>query len=129
MEERKIVQNILPTSSQYWKVGSLSTSGGQISDNSKRLRTKDYIPIESQKDYFCNIQNSQYKFVNIQYYDITEKWLADQNNISEIYGYQTKEITTPINTAYIKVVLRRTDEANITIEEFDNIGVTIIEKS
>lgn len=128
MAETTIIKNILPTDVNSWEIGTLRLDTGLPMENAARLRTKDFVPLESLGVYYCIIQNSNYSFVNVQYYNSNKQRITSANHISEINNHQTAEIVIPQNTAYIKVVVRRKDGNNISLSEFDNIKPIIAKK-
>lgn len=107
---------------------NVTVNTGLPMENAARLRTKDFVPLESLGVYYCIIQNSNYSFVNVQYYNSNKQRITSANDISEINNHQTAEIVIPQNTAYIKVVVRRKDGNNISLSEFDNIKPIIAKK-
>lgn len=121
-------KNILPMETEEWEIGSLTTGTGQPNATNARLRTKNFIAIESLKNYYCNIENTDYKFVNVQYYNKDKERITSQEDISTINNHQNAEIATPEDTAYIKVVVRRTDGNNITLTELEHINPSIIKR-
>lgn len=125
LEIKGNIKNILSTETEEWELGTLTTSTGQVNNSTTRLRTKDYIEVKPSTNYYCNIINQSYCFTNIHYFTADKIWINNQDNISSINGVSTKKITTPENTAYIKVVVRRTDGAEMTLTEIGNIKPTI----
>lgn len=128
LEIKGNIENVLPITTENWEVGSLTTGTGQPNATNARLRTKNFIAIESLENYYCNIENTDYKFVNVQYYNADMERITSQEDISSMNNCQNKDITTPENTAFIKVVVRRTDGAEMTLAEIENINPIIIKK-
>ena len=110
--------NILYSEEKYWEVGSLEGTTGQLMENSTRLRTKELMAIDELTKYYCSLENSNYVFVNIHYYNLNKVWITAQQSISDnINNHQNQNFTTPENAKYFKLVIKKIDETEINLSD------------
>lgn len=118
--------NLLPNNSNDWIQGRI-TNGVYVEDETK-IVTKDYIGVNGDSLY-CEIQNKNYCFVNIWYFDSNKNVLAEAYNYSsnKINGSSNIRIDMPTETKYIRVIIRKIDETLITTEEIETIKASVSE--
>ncbi len=110
--------NILYSEEKYWEVGSLDGLTGQPIEKSTRLRTKEFMAINELTDYYCSLENSNYVFVNIHYYNLNKAWITAQQSISDnINEHQNQSFTTPENANFFKLVIKKVDETDINLSD------------
>lgn len=110
--------NILYSEEKYWEVGSLEGLTGQPIEKSARLRTKEFMAINELTDYYCSLENSNYVFVNIHYYNLNNEWITAQQSISDnINDHQNQSFTTPENAKFFKLVIKKVDETNMSLSD------------
>ncbi len=113
--------NIIPTNQDDWEQGAIVPTTGIGQDSTKRIRTKDFIDIVENEDYFISLQDEQYCFLNIILYTSDEKYLGQYYNISSsIKGATAMKMVFPINCKKIKVTIRKKDnDSDIKTEEIN----------
>lgn len=82
---------------EEWESGSIEPNG-TTSQNSARIRSKNFIPCEESKDYFL-FSNGYGIFV--YFYDENKQYLS-KNTGTENNGLKNEIFKTPENTSYIK---------------------------
>lgn len=101
-----------------WEVGGIA-SNGNYNTNTNRLRTKYIIPVPLKMAVSGN-----YRFVCAQY----DKKLNFIANYPSAYVAEVLPSDLNPSTAYIRFVLKRTDDASIGISEGNNLIATGIEE-
>ena len=118
-------ENILPNTSSAWEQGSINYNTGETMDSTTRLRTKDYFEM-STGTYQIKIENSNYCFLNIMYYDTNKNFIIAQSSVVSIDGLQTATITvTNSSIKYAKCTIRKTSDATITASDVETAKPTI----
>lgn len=121
--EINLGKNLLPTSPEDWEQGSLDTNNGTNATNVDRLRTKDYIPVNIDTDYYISLKSTDYKLINIWTYDSNKQGIYNYYSSvdDQISGTQGLKIKFPSsissNVKYIRVIIRRTDFTSVTADE------------
>lgn len=114
-------KNILPTDVGNWEQGAISN--GVNGTSTTRIRTNCFIPIKANTEYYVSVQNKNYSFLNIHYYDTNKNFVTDAyNSYSQINGATGLAIKTPSGVAFARVVLRNADNTTtITASEVSSI--------
>lgn len=114
-------KNILPTDVGNWEQGAISN--GVNGTSTTRIRTNCFIPIKADTEYYVSVQNKNYSFLNIHYYDTNKNFVTDAyNSYSQINGATGLAIKTPSGVAFARVVLRNADNTTtITASEVSSI--------
>ena len=113
-------KNNIPTQESAWEQGTILSSNGENSSSTTRIRTIGYYPI-TQGDYYLSIQNNNYCWLNILYYDNNNNYITSQFSISSVDGMQNAQISIPDNVAYFRAIIRKTDDSTITTTEIETI--------
>ena len=113
------VQNLLPTDENAWEQGTINTATGENQDSTIRIRTINYYPIKNDIDYYISVQDTDYCFLNILLYDISQNYINQYYAISSSISGATSlkiNIKSSIipNVAYMKVTLRKSGNASST---------------
>ena len=113
--------NILPTNVVDWEQGTISS--GLNNDNTKRIRTKDYIEVKPIVDYYISVKNKDYCFVNIAMYKEDETYINAYLNVvdSAINGAQGLKLNFPEDCEKIRIIIKKVDETDITAVEITDI--------
>lgn len=120
--------NILYSEEKYWEIGSLESTTGQPMENNTRLRTKEFIPLEEQEDYFASTENSNYVWLNIHYYNSKKEFITTQQTITDnVNGNTNVSILPPQGTKYLKAIIRKTDNGEMNLPDV-SIAKTMIVK-
>lgn len=103
-------KNLIPTSVSDWEQGTISSADGTNSSSTKRIRTKEYYPINNDTNYYISINGTNGKFLNIHFYDVNYKYLGNYYSIDgSISGATNKLINVSSaslpNIAYMRPVL------------------------
>lgn len=111
-----------------WEQGSISAQNGSNMDNNTRLRTKDYYPITA-GTYYLKIQDNNYVWTNIEYYNESKNFLYAQGDVKSITGLQESAITiTSQNVKYLRAVIKHSDNTSVVLPEYiETIKPTIQE--
>jgi len=80
---------------EEWELGSYDSDNGEKIETTNYYRSKNFIRVFPNKDYFWAQQNATWKRIN--FYD------ANRNFISYTNGYANSVFTTPANCAYITI--------------------------
>lgn len=113
------VQNFLPTDENAWEQGTINTATGENQDSTIRIRTINYYPIKNDIDYYISVQDTDYCFLNILLYDISQNYINQYYAISSSISGATSlkiNIKSSIipNVAYMRVTLRKSGNASST---------------
>ncbi len=103
--------NLISNSSEDWEQGTMSED--ELTSSTTRIRTKNYFDIKNAKEITCNLINTNYQILNVHFYGENYEYL---NNCSAMYDYSNFNLKTmklPTGTKYIKVVVRRSNNATI----------------
>lgn len=121
--------NYLPADENEWVQGTLNY-GFEKADNT-RIRTKNYLPAIATKQTISMIKNQGYAYANIWYYDANKTYISNQYALSgeKTTNFNQLTFTPPGETAYIKVVIRKTDGSEISTSEISNIKPKLEEGS
>ena len=111
-----------------WEQGSISAQNGSNMDNNTRLRTKDYYPITA-GTYYLKIQDNNYVWTNIEYYNESKNFLYAQGDVKSITGLQESAITiTSQNVKYLRAVIKHSNNTSVMLPEYiETIKPTIQE--
>ena len=113
--------NLLPTTTDGWEQGTIDN--GASEDNTTRIRTKDYCPIQH-CEYTLWLSNSDnYVFRNIFYYDSDKKYINNQFVLdgSKQATFTNLTFTPPTTAKYCKVVIARKDNTTLTTDSIVDI--------
>lgn len=87
---------------EEWELGGISSTSGDNSSDSTRIRSKNYIPLDLGVEYYCKSVNT----VGARYYDSSKNFISSGN-------IANKNFTPPSNAFYLRfVVLDCTSYAN-----------------
>lgn len=113
--------NIIPTNSSDWEQGTISN--GVDTSSTTRIRSKSFIDIMADKDYYISIYNNQYCFVNIVLYNDNGGYLGVYTTYdSKINGAQSLKINFPTDTKKVRFIIRNLDNvSDISPSEIDTI--------
>ena len=81
---------------EQWENGGISSSTGNNTSDSNRIRSKGYIPILPNTTYYCKAPQTS---VNILYYDADKNYLSQYNTSR---GNNVFPISTVAGAAYIR---------------------------
>ena len=113
--------NYLPTDESDWEQGAVSSSNGENTNNTARLRTKDFIDIPNNQCY-VSMQNTNYAFVNILMYDKSGTFINAYGNIDySLVGSKSLAVTFPSECKKIKVVVKKANDSTILPSEISTI--------
>ena len=113
--------NIIPTNSSDWEQGTITN--GTNASSMTRIRTKDFIDIIDNEDYYVSIQNTQYCFLNIILYKEDKTYIGQYyNSDNAINGAKYLKINLPTDTKKIRVIIRKIDN----ISNISPIDIEII---
>ena len=122
VEELVENRNFIPSSPDRWIQGSISASTGVNITATNRLRTRQYYKVTPLTDYYISVQNTEYEFMNIICYNKSKEYVAGYSNIDySIVGSIGLAVNLPINTAYIRVVVRKHGNPDIEPSEIATI--------
>ncbi|MGN1352218.1 MAG: hypothetical protein ACI4VE_05550 [Clostridia bacterium] len=107
-------KNLIPTNSNDYEIGTINSSTGINQDNTTRIRTKDYYPI-TVGNYNISIENSNYSYVNILYYDKDKNFLYAQGAIQNITNRNIS--ITNENVVYFRSIFRLISNDDIVPSE------------
>lgn len=113
--------NIIPTNSSDWEQGTITN--GTNASSMTRIRTKDFIDIIDNEDYYVSIQNTQYCFLNIILYKEDKTYIGQYySSNNAINGAKYLKINLPTDTKKIRVIIRKIDN----ISNISPIDIEII---
>ena len=113
--------NIIPTNSSDWEQGTITN--GTNASSMTRIRTKDFIDIIDNEDYYVSIQNIQYCFLNIILYKEDKTYIGQYySSDNAINGAKYLKINLPTDTKKIRVIIRKIDN----ISNISPIDIEII---
>lgn len=122
--------NMLKTDASGWEQGGLNTDTGDIVSSTVRLRTKDYIAVKSNTDYYVSIQNKDYCFVNILMYSDSGEFLGNYSDKNfSINGTTSLRVNFGASCDKIKVLIKNVGETTINVDEIPNIKPQLEESS
>lgn len=110
-----------------WEQGTISSTSGDLIYSTIRIRNKNYIEINNQNINLEIFENVSYCFLNVHYYDNSYSWIKSQVQISTIDGKQMAQLKIPSNAKYIKAVIRKTNDYNITPSEMKQVKIQLKE--
>lgn len=114
------VENLIPTEISAWEQGGIVYNNGENLSITTRIRTIDYYPIKK-GNYYISINDTNYKWLNIIYYDSNKNFITSQVFIDTIDGLQEAVINVPNNTAYFRATIQNNASTTITPNEIANI--------
>ena len=117
-------KNLIPTQVNACEQGTIDK--GNNSSSTTRIRTIDYYPIKNDVEYHISVENTNYCFLNIWLYDINKKTINEYHKLDrKINGATDLTITVPTssmpNLAYMRVVLKKSDNTTINVNEIEII--------
>lgn len=122
--------NMLKTDASGWEQGGLNTDTGDIVSSTVRLRTKDYIAVKSNTDYYVSIQNKDYCFVNILMYSDSGEFLGNYSDKNfSINGTTSLRVNFGASCDKIKVLIKNVGGTTINVDEIPNIKPQLEESS
>lgn len=103
--------NMLFTNPDDWEQGTI-TDGANVSSMT-RIRTKNFIDIIDNEDYYVSIQNTQYCFLNIVLYKEDKTYIGQYYSLNNaINGANHLKINLPTNAKKIRVIIRNLDNVS-----------------
>lgn len=103
--------NMLFTNPDDWEQGTI-TDGANVSSMT-RIRTKNFIDIIDNEDYYVSIQNTQYCFLNIVLYKEDKTYIGQYYSLNNaINGANHLKINLPTDAKKIRVIIRNLDNVS-----------------
>ena len=103
--------NMLFTNPDDWEQGTI-TDGANASSKT-RIRTKNFIDIIDNEDYYVSIQNTQYCFLNIVLYKEDKTYIGQYYSLNNaINGANHLKINLPTDAKKIRVIIRNLDNVS-----------------
>jgi hypothetical protein len=104
-------KNLIPTDISQWVVGSVNGSGGDTVDT-VTLRSA-YIPVKPNTTYMMNVTSGYQHYIH--QYDVNKTGI-----VSGSWQTGSKQITTNVNTSFIRVLVENTPNVVITTSQVAN---------
>jgi hypothetical protein len=87
---------------EQWEVGGINSTTGQPETASDRIRSKNYIPISGNTDYFAKISGNNVALY-IFYYDENYNHITSSSLSHTTFDYKSNQTThSPANARYMK---------------------------
>ena len=103
--------NMLFTNPDDWEQGTI-TDGANASSMT-RIRTKNFIDIIDNEDYYVSIPNTQYCFLNIVLYKEDKTYIGQYYSLNNaINGANHLKINLPTDAKKIRVIIRNLDNVS-----------------
>lgn len=103
--------NMLFTNPDDWEQGTI-TDGANASSMT-RIRTKNFIDIIDNEDYYVSISNTQYCFLNIVLYKEDKTYIGQYYSLNNaINGANHLKINLPTDAKKIRVIIRNLDNVS-----------------
>lgn len=87
---------------EEWEIGAISSENGSNVSNSSRIRSKNYIEIESNMPYYYGLP-SEHQYIWIFYYD------SNYNFILFTSGEKNKSYASPTEARYVRFIAAATN--------------------
>lgn len=119
-------KNLIPTQADLWEQGTISSSNGQNSSSTTRIRTIDYYKIKNDTNYYVSIQDINYVFLNLLFYDENKNYIEAYHTYDRrIDGATSLKINIPSsvfpNVAYYRATIKKPNDTTITASEIISI--------
>ena len=119
-------ENLIPTNVTDYEQGSISSTDGTNTDSTTRIRSIDYYPIDGDTNYYITVDNSNYCYLNLLFYDNNKQFVGQYYTIDGNINGATSlliNINSAIvpNVKYYRVTLRKADNTTITAQDIDTI--------
>ena len=103
--------NMLFTNPDDWEQGTIID--GANASSMTRIRTKNFIDIIDNEDYYVSIQNTQYCFLNIVLYKEDKTYIGQYYSLNNaINGANHLKINLPTDAKKIRVIIRNLDNVS-----------------
>ena len=113
-------KNILFQNSDEWQQGTISSESGTIVDSTTRIRTSNFIEVESNTEHIFTINNNNCKFLIFEYTS-DETFIKSTDWITSAkYKYITSETGHKI-----KIIISHTDNSTIETSEISTIKLNL----
>ena len=113
-------KNILFQNSDEWQQGTISSTSGTIVDSTTRIRTSNFIEVESNTEHIFTINNNNFKFLIFEYTS-DETFIKSTDWITSAkYKYITSETGHKI-----KIIISHTDNSTIETSEISTIKLNL----
>ena len=120
-QEKTTGKNLIPTQINEWEQGTFVVNDGSNYPSTTRLRTKKHYLI-STGEYSFSIQDNNYSWVNVMYYDANKNFLYSQGSISSVAGLQDFVINiTNSNVVYFRATVKKNDDSTIVSNAIETI--------
>lgn len=111
------ISTLIPINSDSYENGTLSAVVGQpaeLQSSATRLRLKDFESVGASKKFKVNNNNTNFK-INVRQFDVS------YNNNGETGWVDDAIITTSTTTAYIKILIKKSDDSAISVSDLKNV--------
>ena len=107
--------NLFRGNQSLWERGSIASINGSNESGNSRVRTIDFLPMESNQNYYLSIHSEHN--VGIFAYDEDDNYLGFLGN--SVWQTQSTILQSPTGTAKFKMIIAKKDNTDITLDELE----------